>query len=136
MLTDMNQSELPIKTTATIELSFHAKEAVKLFNDCTPTILDEFNEFKKLLEHWTEKASKETHYYRLNYWENAVLKFIMAKLQDQNSQNYSFWLNLYKTANTIHLSPHLKTYVKRHHASAYDRNQAFLLEINSIVDNI
>lgn len=136
MLSDMNLNDPLTTQTETTYLSHHAKEAINLFKNCPATLIDDLNDFKRLLEDWTTKASKETHYYGLNYWENAVLKFITTKLQDQSSLNYLFWLNLYKTANTIHLSPHLKTNVKRHHSSAYERNQALLVELNSILNNI
>jgi hypothetical protein len=137
MLSDMNLNNPLTTQTETIYLSHHAKEAIRLFKDCPATLIDDLNNFKKLLEDWTTKASKETHYYRLNYWEKAVLQFIVPKLDsDPSLYSYMFWLNMYKTVNSIALSPHLKTNVKRHHSSAYERNQALLVELNSILNNI
>ena len=55
-----------------------------------------------------------------------------------NAKNFkaTFWWQIYDLVSNIIYSPNLKTEVFSHHSSAYERNEALIIEVNYILQNI
>lgn len=88
-------------------------------------------------------ASKQTHYHQLNEWSNPIWDHIHNMLKktgfkngepEENAKNLKtqFWWSVYQLFSNIVYSPNLKTEVATHHSSAWERNEAFSIELSII----
>jgi hypothetical protein len=89
-----------------------------------------------------ETSSKRTHYDRLNEWSDEVYGYIREKLAkfghvsgslvNVASPNLSLWFEIYGLMSSVSYSPYLETQVARHHSSAYERNEALIMELKEL----
>lgn len=115
---------------------------MKYITEKFPTIpiecLHSLFNFINWLEYAEWWASKGTHYQDLDTWRNAYFKQIDINLKKYGfisgkgatSISGKFWWEIYGTDPTY--SKNLKTSVSSHHASAYERNQAALADMNEL----
>jgi hypothetical protein len=107
-------------------------------------LIDELKEFLVLAIELRNTASKHTHYKDLDSWSNKVYDFIHKKLKrhgfvngepelNRKNLNASVWRAIYGGFGSIVYSPHLKTEVSLHHSSAFERNEALVLELDDLV---
>lgn len=92
--------------------------------------------------------STKTHYHHLNEWSDVVYEFIRKRLYaegfingDKKSNDeipeVRFWWELYGLLGSVIWSPKLKgEFVANHHSSANARNQAFIGELDDILDSV
>ena len=108
--------------------------------------LDDLVSFKSFLDSMTDKASKETHYEKLNDWSDPIFQYVHSMLKkygfkngdpEANSKNVnaSFWWKIYSVVSNVIYSTNLKPeiLVALHHSSAYDRNEALKKDIDIII---
>ncbi len=109
-----------------------------------PTSEESFNDLSDFLENLQVldvTASKRTHYHQLNEWSDAVYKYVRNKLDkyefvnaSQNQNNdAAFWFLIYQVISSVIYSVHLKSEAAHHHASAWERNQALMADIEDII---
>ncbi len=87
-------------------------------------------------------ASTQTHYDRLNEWSDEVYDYIRKKLTEFGhvsgslvnvaSPNLCLWFGIHGLVSSVSYSPYLETRVARHHASAYERNDALIAELSEL----
>lgn len=113
-----------------INASLEAKESVK--------------ELLSLCYKLRETASKNYGYDRLNEWSKPISDLISTILYRHGFKNGEKEYNdtlpdvvyiwkVYETWTLIIYSPNLKTKVANHHASAYERNEAFIIELENLL---
>jgi hypothetical protein len=115
---------------------------MKYITDKFPTIpvncLHSLLEFIYWLEDANLWASKNTHYQNLDIWWDSYNKQISKNLdkygfingKGAKSISGKFWWEIYGS-DPVH-SKNLKTSVSSHHASAFERNQAALADMNEL----
>ena len=108
------------------------------------TSVDSFNDLSKFLADLYEldkTASKGTHYDRLDVWLEAVNRGVRNNLEKYGFVNASkeqnddaaFWWLIYQVVGGVCHSVHMKTSVANHHASAWERNQALIKDVEDII---
>ncbi len=102
-------------------------------------------EVRELVEFCTSQSpTKRTHYHRLDEWSKPIYSVIVTRLEQHGfinggkdeSQNPAalFWWSIYGLVSSITSSPNLFTCVSRHHASAYERNEALKAELINVCE--
>lgn len=108
---------------------------------------DDFKGLISLLEELRGVASKQTHYHNLDEWSTLVYDYIYNMLKKYNFKNGDmetnnknpkalFWWEVYYVFSSIIYSPNLKSKVANHHSSAYERNEAFIKELQWVYEKI
>lgn len=96
--------------------------------------------FAQWLQDASVWASKQTHYQDLDIWFNTVNRIIQANLDKYGfingvgptNNDSKLWWCIYALDPTS--SPNLQTSVASHHASAWERNQVLIMEIEYLID--
>jgi len=117
-----------------------------------PTIMDASTEakvavtdFKRTCIGLREVASKKTHYQELDQWSDAVFGYAHRMLKrtgfkngrpEENAKNPSatLWWAIYGVVGSIIHSQYLQTRVASHHSSAWERNEALIMELQDLDD--
>lgn len=126
------------------KLSHRTKKLVSSLENVPKKCLEDLVSFKEILVYLRETASKHTHYHKLDEWSNVVYKFIHDKLDENGFKNGDpeandknpgarFWWHIYGIMGGIHYSRHLNTQVANHHSSAFERNEAFIAEVDDVL---
>lgn len=92
----------------------------------------------------TYTASKGHFYDGLDEWSKSIYEFIRERMtrfgfvngERTQAPDARYWLQVYELFTHITLSRHLKTDVVRHHASAFERNEAFKAELRDWIVRI
>jgi len=91
-------------------------------------------------------ASKGWSYDRLDEWQDPVYKLIHARLKKYKFVNggaamgikqpvdAEFWWGIYAVMSHVCYSVNMETEVVRHHASAWERSQALIKDIEDIIE--
>lgn len=127
--------------------SFSVLEASNLLSEASIDAVTDLQTFVAFLEALRSTASKQTHYERLEHWNGPVFNYVHNMLKkygfvsgdpEANSKNPDarFWASVYNIVSNVIYSPHLKSEVVYHHSSAYDRNEALILEIQDVLSSI
>ena len=122
------------------EVSYSVEKCLKA--NVTKLGFDEVAVFFKELQELDKTACKETHYHKLDEWMDPVYKLVRARLESFGFVNASkeqpvdaaFWWNVYAVVSHVCYSVHMKTSVARHHASAWERSQALIADIQDIIE--
>ena len=136
---------ITMKTKKIIKPSYLTDEALSVLN-VPKVVFTQLEVFYNLLKESSLKASKNTHYDRLNEWSDPIYEFIRKEMYTSGFINGNvektkekpaaeFWWIIYQLISGIHYSPFLKTTVSNHHASAFERNEALLNEIEYVLNN-
>jgi len=117
-----------------------------------PTIMDASEEakvavtdFKQMCIGLREVASKKTHYQDLDEWSDVVFGYVRKMLKktgfkngrpEENAKNpnATLWWAIYGMVGNITYSQYLQTRVARHHSSAWERNEALIMELQDLDD--
>jgi hypothetical protein len=105
--------------------------------------LQKLNELLKHLNTAKETASKRTHYDLLDEWSHPVSNIVHQILRESGFKNgnqeynkqytgIQFWWRIYEIWGSICYSKYLETEVSRQHSSAYERNNAFIQELEAL----
>lgn len=108
-----------------------------------PEVQKDFKSFKELLQYAKEYASKQTHYHKLNDWSDIVHGYVHEMLHkygfvngnpkaNETNTAAQFWWTIYKKISNLIYSKYLVTIGAHHHASAYERNEALIKELEPI----
>ena len=126
------------------DLSYRLKKALE-----TPVGEQAFDDLKKYLEYLIglrETACKETHYTRLDEWNVKAYGFIHKMLDKygfinggaamslEQPRDAEFWWGIYSVVSGVCYSRNLKTSVANHHASAWERNEALIADIEQLIE--
>jgi hypothetical protein len=128
-------------------MSYSVLETINTLPNASFDAVTDLRDFIEFLDHLSHKASKKTHYHELDYWRNATFGFVREKLTkygfingdpEANAKNSdaTFWWKVYSILSNVIYSPHLKSEVTYHHSSAYERNEALILEIEDVLSSI
>ena len=128
-------------------LSYSVLETINSLPNASIDAVNDLKAYVDYLEGLRAIASEKTHYHELNVWSNKAFEFVHAMLKkygfvsgdpEANALNpdASFWWKVYSIVSNVIYSPHLKTQVAYHHSSAYERNEALMLEINDVLSSI
>ncbi len=107
-------------------------------------VLKDLQKYQELLTSLSDTASKKTHYDNLNDWSDKAYGYIHDMLKkygfkngdvEANNKNPDarFWWAVYGVLSSITYSPYLKTEVALHHSSAYERNEAMIQEVKTLI---
>lgn len=129
------------------KISFRAEKAIKILSNASMDAVSNIHKFKTFLECLRNTASKKTHYDNITDYLNPVYEYVHNELANfgfvtgepeinKKNPDASLWWAIFGIVNSITFSPHLKTNVASHHASAYERNEALILELEVIINNI
>lgn len=119
-------------------------DAQILLNVISDNVKKDLFAYHALLKTLSNEASKNTHYDNLDAWSNKAYAYIHDMLKkygfkngdvEANNKNTDarFWWTIYGVLSSITYSPFLKTDVSLHHSSAYERNEAMVQEIKSLI---
>ena len=101
-------------------------------------------DFKRICIGMRDTASKQTHYQNLDQWSGVVYGYIHKMLKktgfkngkpEENAKNPSatLWWTIYGEVSSITYSQYLQTKVARHHSSAWERNEALIMELDDLI---
>lgn len=132
---------------ATNRKSYSVLETINFLADASIDAVTDLQTFVVFLESFRLTASKETHYKKLEHWTGPVYNYAHNMLKkygfvngdpEANNKNPDarFWWSVYNIVSNVIYSPHLKSEVANHHSSAYDRNEALILEIQDVLSSI
>lgn len=126
-------------------LTSYLQDAIKAIpNNPSIQLLHDVIGFEEILVKQQDVASKKGLYDGLDEWNDAVYHYIQKMLdkngfinghKDQNPYA-SFWWKIYPLPSNVCWSPNLKgdyDSSTHHHATAYDRNECMLLEIQYLL---
>ena len=128
-------------------MSYSVLETINALSNASLDAVTDLQYFVGVLEKLRKTASKRTHYGDLNLWSNAVFGYVHDMLKKHKFVNGDpeantllpdamFWWKVYSIVSNVIYSPHLKSEVAYHHSSAYERNEALILEINDVLSSI
>jgi len=117
-----------------------------------PTIMDASTEakvavtdFKRMCIGMRDTASKKTHYQDLDEWSDVVFGYVHKMLKktgfkngrpEENAKNPSttLWWVIYGVVGSITHSQYLQTRVASHHSSAWECNEALIMELQDLTE--
>lgn len=128
-------------------MSYSVLETINSLSTASSEAVDDLQGFYDYVEGLRAIASEKTHYHELNIWTSKANEFVSAMLKkygfvngdpEANAKNpdATFWWKVHSIVNNVIYSPHLKSEVAYHHSSAYERNEALLLEIKDVLSSI
>lgn len=109
-------------------------------------VIEDFKKFCDFVSEQSKTASKYTHYDKLAEWSGTVFGYVDKMLKKYKFVNggaamgipqnpeANFWWLIYSVVSNVIYSPHLKSEVVSHHSSAYERNEALIMELSDIVE--
>ena len=91
-------------------------------------------------------ASTEYFYDHITEYNNSIQDFIHKELKKYGFKNgnvewcnshpdIAYWWEIYKMIDWIIYSPNLHTKTENHHSSAYERNEALIVELQYLINN-
>jgi hypothetical protein len=127
-----------------VKLSYRTQELVSNIKSVPEKCFSDLSDFRDLLISLRKTASNQTHYHNLNEWSDRVYEFVHKKLKENKFKNGDpeandknpgarFWWNVYGIVGAAIYSRHLKTNVSNHHSSAFERNEALILELEDAI---
>lgn len=128
-------------------LSYSVLETINSLPEASIDAVNDLREFVDFLNALSNTASKKTHYHELNVWSNSAFNYVHNRLKkygfvngdpEANAKNpdATFWWKIYSIVSNVIYSPHLKSEVAYHHSSAFERNEALILEIKDVLSSI
>lgn len=128
-------------------MSYSVLETINALPMASAEAVGDLQKFYDYVEGLRAIASEKTHYHELNVWSGKAHEFVSAMLKkygfvngdpetNEKNPDASFWWKVYSIVSNVIYSPHLKSEVAYHHSSAYERNEALLLEIKDVLSSI
>ena len=126
------------KFSYSVQKCLEANTSKMSFND--------LNTFLVRLQELDAKASKKTHYEKLDEWLDTVYDFLHKQLNKygfinggaamgkEQPTDAAFWWAVYNVMSSVIYSIHLKSVTEYHHSSAWERSQALMADIQDIIE--
>jgi hypothetical protein len=135
------------KTVKPTRYSSRVLDTINVLPRASAEAITDLKAYADYVEGLRTIASEKTHYHDLNVWSDKAYEFIHAMLKKYGFVNgdpeanallpdATLWWMVYGLISNVIYSPHLKTQVAYHHASAYERNEALILELKDVISNI